>query len=317
VSDTNRKPASGKPTSGKPASGKPAPQVPSGTGRRRGGSTGPSGTARQGRRESDRRRPPLTRMERLRTPILATIVIVVVVGVGLFVAMSAAAPAYACGSIDTVQPAASGELGQTQSDMGNQHVQTGDKITYPVCPPASGKHINQQGYGPLQPKVYGPDDNSLPNGWVHNLEHGGLALLYSCDKGACDAASTQQLQAFSAGFPASAICQLPPKSVGPVVARFEQMPTKYAALIWDRVLYLDTLDAQKVYDFYTRYAERLADDGTWISPPEPQCTAPSAAPSAAPSGAPSAAPVPNASPSGAPSASPLPSASPVPSPSPS
>lgn len=315
MSDTNRKPASGKPGS----------QAPSGTGRHRGGSAGPSGTARQGRRETDRRRPPLTRMERLRTPILATIVIVVVVGVGLFVAMSAAAPAYACGSIDTVQPAASGELGQVQADMGNTHVQPGDKITYPVCPPASGHHINQTGFGPLQPKVYGPDDNSLPNGWVHNLEHGGLVLLYSCDKGACDTASTQQLQAFSAGFPASAICGLKAGSVGPVVARFEQMPTRYAALVWDRVLYLDTLDTQKIYDFYTRYGERLADDGTWISPPEPQCTAPSASPSAAPSAAPSEAPSASAEASAAtgasaspvPSTSPVPSASPVPSPSPS
>lgn len=279
MSDTNRKPASGKPRS----------QAPSGTGHHRGGSTGPTGTARQGRRETDRRRPPQSTLERFRTPILAAIVIVVVAGVGLFVATTAAAPAYACSSIDTLQPAASGELGQVQADMGNQHVQAGDRITYRVCPPASGHHIGQPPAGPIQPKVYGPNDQAVPNGWVHNLEHGGLALLYSCDKGApCDDAAVQQLQSFSAGFPNSAICDLKPGIVGPVVARFDQMPTKYAALIWDRVLYLDTLDVQKVYDFYTRYAERLASDGTWISPPEPQCTAPSASPSAASSTPPSA-----------------------------
>ena len=162
-----------------------------------------------------------------------------------------------------MQPAASGQIGQIQPDQGNQHVQRGDRITYPVCPPASGHHINQTGYGPLQPKVYGPDDQSVPNGWVHNLEHGGLVLLYSCDKGACDANLTSQLGAFSTGFPTSTICKIPPQYVGPVIARFEQMPTRFAALLWDRALYLDTLDTQKIYDFFLQNGEKLAADGTW------------------------------------------------------
>ncbi len=227
-------------------------------------------------------------MQRLRAPILGLVVVVVVVGVSAFVFASAAAPAYACTTVDTVQPATSGALGQVQQDMGNQHVQTGDKVTYAICPPASGKHINQSGFGPLQPKVYGPDDQSVPNGWVHNLEHGGLVLLYSCDKGACDAAAIQQLRDFSAGFPASPVCGLAPGIVGPVVARFKQMPTRYAALLWDRVLYLDQLDDQEIYSFFTRYGEQVAGDGTWLAPPEPQCTAPSPSPSASVSAAPGA-----------------------------
>jgi Protein of unknown function (DUF3105) len=258
--------------------------------------TSPSGTPRAGRRETARRRREQEAgLGRFRTPVLALTVIAVVVGVSLFVFVSAASPTYACSSVDTVQPQASGELGQVQPDMGNQHVSPGDKITYPVCPPASGKHINQNGYGPLQPKVYGPDDQSIPNGWVHNLEHGGLVLLYSCDKGACDDASIAQLQAFSSGFPNSAICNLQPGIVGPVVARFEQMPTRYAALVWDRVLYLDTLDVQKVYDFFTMYGERVADDGTWLSPPEPQCAAPTPTPSPTASASAQPSPSPSAS----------------------
>jgi hypothetical protein len=173
--------------------------------------------------------------------------------------------------------------------MGNAHVQLGDKITYPVCPPASGKHINRSGYGPLQPKVYGPDDQSVPNGWVHNLEHGGLVLLYSCGKGACDDAGIASLQDFDTGFPNSAVCNLAPGTVGPVVARFEEMPTRYAALVWDRVLYLDTLDTQQVYDFYVRYGERV-EDGKWVAPPEPQCAPPSPSPEAGASAAPSTTP---------------------------
>jgi hypothetical protein len=225
-------------------------------------------------------------MERLRTPLLALLVLVLAGGGLIFVFASAAAPAYACTTIDTAAPVA-GDLGQVQPDMGNGHVLTGDKITYPVCPPASGKHITKIGYGPLTPRVYGPDDASIPNGWVHNLEHGGLVLLYSCNKGACDAQAIAALQAFSSGFPASKICGIPAGSVGPVIARFEEMPTPFAALIWDRALYLDTLDTAKIGAFYTRYAERLDSAGKWIAPPEPQCAAPTTSPSAAPTPSPS------------------------------
>lgn len=240
----------------------------------------PTGTPRAGRRDAARHRPPeQTTLQRLRTPILAIVVVVALVGVGFSVVTGAAAPVYACSTVDTVQPAVAGELGQVQQDRGNGHVQTGDKVTYPVCPPASGKHVNRVGFGPLEPNVYGPDDDSVPNGWIHNLEHGGLVLLYSCDRGACDDVSLAALQGFDQGFPSSAVCGIPAGVVGPVVARFEQMPTRYAALIWDRVLYLDTLDDAQIYDFFLRYAERVSD-GRFVAPPEPQCAVPSASPSA-------------------------------------
>ena len=288
MTSSNDRPAS----SGKrPASGAHAPH---------GGSRSPSGSARSGRRDTQRRRhDERTTLQRLRAPLLSLGVVAVIVGVSAFVLTSAAAPTYACTSIDTVQAPVEGEIGQVQPDQGNAHVQVGDKVTYPVCPPASGKHLNRSGFGPLQPKVYGPDDTSAPTGWVHNLEHGGLVLLYSCDKGACDDASIQQLGTFAQGFPDSPVCGLQPGIVGPVIARFEQMPTRYAALVWDRVLYLDALDSQQVYDFYTAYGERVSD-GSWIAPPEPQCAAPS------PSASPSASPSPDASAS--PSAEPSPSA---------
>lgn len=221
-----------------------------------------------------------TLLDQLRKPFLASFVIFVLTAGVLVLWTQSATPVYACGSIDTVQSPAPGEIGQLQPDQGAQHVQTGDHVTYQVCPPASGKHINRPGYGPLQPKVYGPDDASIPNGWVHNLEHGGLVVLYSCDRGACDPTSIAALQALSGQFPTSAICRIPAGVVGPVIARFEQMPAKFAALLWDRALYLDTLDTAKINEFFLRYGERLAANGAWVAPPEPQCAAPSASPAA-------------------------------------
>ena len=286
-------------------------------------STSPTGTRRSGRRETARRRydEPST-FERFRTPIIAVAVVAVVVAVSAFVFTSASQPAYACTTIDTVQPPVEGELGQVQQDMGNTHVSRGDKVTYPICPPASGKHINQPPYGPIKPIFYGPDTDTPPNGWVHNLEHGGLVVLYSVEKGGGSDADLQALQSFVTTFPASAVCQLPPGYVSPVVARFDQMPTKYAAIVWNRVLYLDTLDTAQILDFFNRYAEIVTDDGQWIAPPEPQCAAPSPsasgeaspAASAGASASPSAAASPSAS-SPAPSDSAAPSVEASPSPS--
>ena len=263
-------------------------------------STSPTGTPRVGRRQTSRyRQPEPTLLQRLRTPALALIVIAAVGLIGLFAVTAATSPAYACAAIDTPLAPVEGELGQVQTDQGNRHVSAGDKVTYQLCPPASGQHINNPPRGPIPPKLYGPNDNTVPNGWVHNLEHGGLVLLYSCDKGACDEATQAQLRTLVQGFPASAVCGVAPGLVSPVVVRFEQMPTKFTALVWDRVLYLDTLDVQQVYDFYTRYAERVSE-GRFVAPPEPQCAvpSPSTTPSTSPAESPAASPsTPAASPS--------------------
>ena len=292
MSDRKRRPAPGRQPAQQNSKGGTPSSGDAGSPPKSAGSHSASGSARAGRRETERQRPPQpatpTLINQLRKPFLVSSLIFLITAGLLVVFMQAATPAYACSNVDTVRSPAPSELGQVQPDQGNQHVQTGDKVTYPVCPPASGKHINQQGYGPLQPKVYGPDDKSVPNGWVHNLEHGGLVVLYSCDKGACDSTSIAGLQAFSGQFPTSPVCQLPAGYVGPVVARFEQMPTKYAALLWGRALYLDTLDTATIDQFFLRYGERLSPAGKFIAPPEPQCAAPSATPAASTSPAPSA-----------------------------
>jgi hypothetical protein len=177
-------------------------------------------------------------------------------------------------------------------------------------------HINQPPLGPIPARFYGPDDSVIPNGWVHNLEHGGMAVLYSCDKGACDDATLNRLKGIVTNLPPSPICQIPPGVLAPVVARFEQMPTKFAALVWDRVMYLDELDEAKINDFYSRYSERVDSDGNWIAPPEQQCNPPSPSPSAgeSPAASGSASESPAASDGASPSA---PAASPPAEPSPS
>ena len=243
-------------------------------------SSSPSGTARAGRRERARAAYQPSFVERYRTLIVAVAALAGVILISAFVFVSAASPAYACTQewvpTPTASPApdASPNPGYVQPDMGRTHVPVGQKVTYTFCPPASGSHYNAAGQGPIQPRVYGPSDKAIPEGWIHNLEHGAMVILYrgrEGDPGLTDAGQTALKALFSA-FPASPVCGIQPgTSTGPVIARFDEMATPYAAIVWGRVLPLDDLDTTKILDFFQIWGER--------SNPEKQCSAPSAAPS--------------------------------------
>jgi hypothetical protein len=126
------------------------------------------------------------------------------------------------------------------------------------------------------------------------MEHGALIVLYNCSGGCPDDATLQKLKTFATSFPASPICKLPAGRIGPVITRFDEMKSKYAAIVWDRLLMLDSLDTDKILAFFMAEGERTN--------PEKQCAAPS--PSAEPSGQPSAVPSAGQSPSPASSAPP-------------
>ena len=213
------------------------------------------------------------RLARHRGAILALVVAALVLGGAGWVLVAANQPAYACATLWDPSPAPGGDqLGSRQLDMGNQHVPFGTQIRYSYCPPASGRHYPSPG-GPIDPRFYGPNDAALPGGWVHNLEHGALVVLYSCSRGGCDDTDLASLRTLVANFPASPVCGIPPGVVGPVVARFDEMTHPFAALVWDYVLFQDRLDTNQILQFFQARAERAN--------PEPQC-APSPSPSSSP-----------------------------------
>ena len=234
-------------------------------------------------------------MERYRTPIVAIAAIAGVVLISVFVFASAAAPVYACTQEwvpqSTASPAAGAppNPGYVQPDLGNRHLNSGEKATYTYCPPASGAHYNDLPLGPITPRLYGPGDQAQPQGWIHNLEHGAMVILYRGHDGDPGPGPDGQaaLRALFDEFPPSPVCGIRPgTSQGPVIARFDDMATPYAAVIWGRVLPLDTLDTAQILEFWQVYGERTN--------PEPQCAEPSPAPSVeaspATSDAPSASP---------------------------
>jgi hypothetical protein len=199
--------------------------------------------------------------------------------------------------------------GYVQPDMGHLHVNPGTTVTYANCPPASGKHYSVAGLGPIDGGLYGPSDATVPEGWVHNMEHGAIVLLYSCPGGVgpgCTDAAQAQMGSMLAQWPKSPICNIPPGKLTPVITRFDDMKWPYAAVVWDVVLPLQTLDQAAIFDFYAKRAERYNQ--------EPQCPAPTPTPGPTrtagptPTAGPSATAAP-ATPAASPAASTAPAAS--------
>jgi hypothetical protein len=281
-------------------------------------SSGPSGSPRAGRRERPRYVERRSFFERYRTLLVGGVIVAVVAVVAGLIFLQATQPAYACGTIWTPAPTpsplagASNRLGYVQPDMGNTHIPPGKSQKYTYCPPASGNHINTVGVGPISPaRIFKPTDTVVPEQWIHNLEHGGLVILYKTDSPGATADGLAQFQQFFDAFPASPICQVPPHKLSPVIAPFNDMATPFAALVWDRVLPMDTWDPNLVLKFFQTESERLDANGDFVAPPETQCAAPSKSPSPSESAAPSDSSAPSGS--AAPAASPQPSPSPGPS----
>jgi hypothetical protein len=278
---------------------------------------------RAGRRERARPGPAPTFFQRYRNAIVGVAAVAIVaVAVG-YVFIGSTSAAYTCGTsfnpspTPALSPGSSARLGFFEEDMGNSHAVSNPQ-KYLFCPPASGNHYNQQGVGPIQPRVYKPEDKIGPPNWIHNLEHGGMVVLYRNDSTGATAAGQQAFRDYAASFPPSPICKIPANQLAPVIARFDDMPHPFAALVWDRVFYLDTWDPALATQFYLTESERLDSTGVIVAPPEKQCPGPSAIPGAsAPAASAPASVAPSAAASAAPSAAPSAAASPVPSAAPS
>ena len=274
----------------------------------------PSAAARATRRSRQAPRSA-TFIERNRNRLLVGAGVIVIVLLAGMAFLNASQPAYACGALfdptpapswvpPTAAPVASGATpapaatppapGYVQPDMGHLHVAPGTRVRYTNCPPASGRHYIGAGIGPIAPKVYTAEEKPIPEGWIHNMEHGAIVLLYNCgangDASACTDAGQAKLKALYQKWPASPICGFTAGTKDtPVIARFDDMAYPYAAMVWDVVLPLDTLDDAAIFDFYARQGER--------NNPEPYCALPTPTPGpATPTPAPTATPAPTTAP---------------------
>lgn len=170
--------------------------------------------------------------------------------------------AYACDSRLAV--GAAGPDGEVTRDLGNRHVGVGAALEYAYCPPASGNHFAQQGLGPIPARFYAPGSEVSPAGWIHNLEHGYVVVLYSCgdDGSACpNEAELEALRRFQANGPPTAgaqACGIPTKLLK---ARFDSMDARFALLAWNRVALSDTFDPDAADEFAGRWIDMAPEAG--------------------------------------------------------
>ncbi len=119
-------------------------------------------------------------------------------------------------------------------DSGRRHLQQGETYNaYSSNPPASGPH------DPV-PAPWGVNPNPVPRERiVHNLEHGGVAILYNCPSG-CDEITgpLTDLVAQRAGAGRSVL-----------LAPYPDMDSAIALVSWTRLDTFDKLDLPRVERF--------------------------------------------------------------------
>lgn len=151
-----------------------------------------------------------------------------------------------CGFVDIHEPQA-----------GN-HVQQGTAIAWSTDPPSSGPHYASwaKWY-----RSYAALDRGF---WVHNLEHGGLVLLYRCDEG-CEE-DVAALAAAVHALPDDPVCN-PAVRVRAILVSDPLLPTdrSFVTLAWGYTYTAACVDAEAIAtfarDFYNRAPEDLCVDG--------------------------------------------------------
>ena len=159
-------------------------------------------------------------------------------------------------------PEPTNRLGFSVGLLGRTHVRDlNTVIDYALCPPTSGNHYNVINRGPIRPAVYPANEEQVPGGWLHNLEHGYVVALYRCPSGVLgegDCISQEefnQMQQWFDDVPDSINPSCPTKVV---VARFDSMDTKFAILAWGRALLTNEFDLDTALVFNQQWQDQPA-----------------------------------------------------------
>lgn len=184
------------------------------------------------------------------------LVTVAAVGIVAFVVLGFASRATAKNySCVAEAPAPAGDPtadGVEMPDQGNQHVPSGSTIRYQLCPPTSGNHYSAAGIGPIRPGFYGPGQKAEPGGWIHDLEHGFIVVLYRGEPPSADLDALRRFVEVAPATDTAARCGYRAKII---VARFDDMSTPFAVLAWSRLLQLPAWDEATAIAFAQRWVE--------------------------------------------------------------
>ena len=147
--------------------------------------------------------------------------------------------------------AVSGSIGTQVPDEGRNHIDPSTTGTYANYPPASGPHYSAQGVAPVQWQTVG----TLQEGqYIHNLEHGGIAILYNCPSGNDCTTLKNQLQ----NYVENLVPQEPQFGEYKVVMTpyARNMQKRIALVAWDYIEWLDNYDENAITQFYENHVDK-------------------------------------------------------------
>lgn len=148
----------------------------------------------------------------------------------------------------------SGTVGTPVPDEGRNHVDPSTTPTYKSYPPASGPHYSVQGLAPVPWQTIA----TLQEGqYIHNLEHGGMVILYDCPSGANCTTLKNSLENYV-------------KNLAPVEPLFNEvkvvlspytrgMQKKVALVAWDYIEFLDGYDQAEITRFYENHVNQAPE----------------------------------------------------------
>jgi hypothetical protein len=148
----------------------------------------------------------------------------------------------------TFQPV-SGTIGTEIADEGTpSHIDPSTQWTYKSYPPTSGPHYSVAGKAPVP---WGTVDNLVEGQFVHNLEHGGIVILYNCPSGTDCTTLKNQLTNY-----VQKLAPLEPTYNEPkiVMTPYSHGMTKRVALVaWHYIEFLDSYDQNAITQFYENH----------------------------------------------------------------
>lgn len=127
-----------------------------------------------------------------------------------------------------------------------RHIGSGRVLPQQNRPPSSGPHYGSSA-------AYAVTTQPIPPGnWLHNLEHGGIVILYRCaDSEECgQIASRLRSEVADAARPGAS------GQVKIVATPYQDMDTPFTVVAWRRTLPLEGFDAEQMLAFYDRYVDR-------------------------------------------------------------
>ena len=139
--------------------------------------------------------------------------------------------------------------GRQMPDEGQRHIPNDTSGVYKApYPPTSGEH-----WGNTWADWQMYDDPIPPEVFVHNLEHGGIVLLYRCDRPCPEIVA--ELSDLYKTFPKGQHGK-----VKMVVAPDPKIPTPIAILAWTWLDELPKLDRDRLLRFYRAHVDRGPED---------------------------------------------------------